>query len=346
MAKMKKITVGVIGAGRIGKLHIENILQYFPHVQIKSVADPLLDEIWAAHKSIQHLYRDAEPIFSDKNIDAVLICSPVALHVPHIIAAAHSQKHIFCEKPIALNLQQIADALRVVKKSNVILQVGFNRRFDANFAKIKSILQNQTIGKPHVLRITSRDPDIPSADYLKSSSGMFLDMTIHDFDMARFLLGSEIEEIYASGGVLIHSLFKEYNDIDTAVVQLKFTDGSLGVIDNSRRAAYGYDQRVEVFGSLGAVHADNNKPTNTTISTEHGITTEKPLYFFLERYKESYIAELQAFFTSVQHNQPAMVNGFDGLMSIVAGLAATQSLQENRPVKINHAEWREYALGV
>jgi myo-inositol 2-dehydrogenase/D-chiro-inositol 1-dehydrogenase len=217
--------------------------------------------------------------------------------------------------------------------------VGFNRRFDPNFARVKQMVHADNIGKPHLLRITSRDPEIPPADYLKSSSGMFLDMTIHDFDMARYLIGSEINEVYASGNVLIDPVFRDCNDIDTAVINIKFANGTLGVIDNSRQAVYGYDQRVEVFGSRGAVHADNNKATNTTLSSSEGIMTEKPLRFFLERYKESYVAEIQAFYNCIVNDEQPAVSGMDGLLSVVIGKAAQQSMLENRPVKIDLDQW-------
>jgi len=338
----KKITIGVIGAGRIGKLHIDNILQYFPAISIKSIADPDLDEAWCKAKSIQGVFRDPQFILEDDEIEAVLICSPVAFHVPQIIAAARARKHIFCEKPISNNIAEIEMALREVQNANVILQVGFNRRFDPNFARIKHCLKMNAIGSPHLLRITSRDPEIPPADYLKNSCGMFLDMTIHDFDMARFLVDSEIEEVYASGNVLIDSVFKDHHDIDTAILNLKFANGVLGVIDNSRQAVYGYDQRVEVFGSLGAIHAENNKSTNTVLSTKEGVVTDKPLYFFLERYRESYIAELRAFFNSILHDEPSAVSGRDGLLSVVIGLAAQKSLKENRPIKIDYQPWGSY----
>ncbi len=333
---MKTITIGVIGAGRIGKLHIDNIIQYFPAIKIKAVSDPYLDEGWAKQKSIPVLSREPDHIFSDPDINAVLICSPAPFHVPQIIAAAQAGKHIFCEKPIATDIDEINKALRAVAQANVKLQVGFNRRFDPNFARVRNIVRDNHIGSPHLLRITSRDPEIPSADYLKSSSGMFLDMTIHDFDMARFLIGSEIVEVYASGNVLINPVFHDCNDIDTAVINLKFANGTLGVIDNSRQAVYGYDQRVEVFGSQGAVHADNNTPTNTTLSSKEGIITEKPLHFFLERYKESYIAELQAFYQCIVNDETPAVTGKDGLLSVVIGMAAQQSMRENRPVQIKH----------
>ncbi len=340
---MKKIILGVIGAGRIGKLHVDNIQRYFPQFKIKSIADPELDEQWAKDKDIPVLLRDPDQLMNDSEIQAVIICSPAALHVPQIIACARNGKDIFCEKPISSDVEQIKMALQEVKKADVKLQIGFNRRFDPNFAKIKQMVKNKDIGTPHLLRITSRDPEIPPRSYIHASSGMFLDMTIHDFDMARFLLDCEIDEIYASGNVLIDPIFKTINDLDTAIVNLKFTNGALGVIDNSRQAVYGYDQRVEVFGNNGAVHAENNRQTNTVLSNQNGIVSEKPLYFFLERYKESYIAEIQAFCDSIAHNKPIAVTGKDGLMSVVIGIAANQSHRENRPVKINHEQWSEFA---
>lgn len=336
---MTKITIGIIGAGRIGKLHASNIIKHIPQLNIKSIADPCMDETWAKSQSIPHLFKDANEIFSDSEIKAVLICSPSASHANHIIAAAQSGKHIFCEKPISTDIQQIQNALRAVKEAGVKLQVGFNRRFDPNFSKVKKMLNDDNIGTPHLLRITSRDPKIPSIEYLKGSGGMFIDMTIHDFDMARFLMNSEIEEIYASANALIHPSVSECDDIDTAIINLKFANGSLGVIDNSRQAVYGYDQRIEVFGSHGAVHADNNKPTNTTLSTNNGIISEKPLYFFLERYEESFIAELISFYQCISSNENPAVTGDDGLRSVIISMAAEQSRRENRPIKINYEQW-------
>lgn len=336
---MKKITVGVIGAGRIGKLHIDNIQQHLALIDIKRVADPYLDESWAKQKAIPHFSTEADDVIHDKDIEAVLVCSPSSLHVQHIVACANAGKHVFCEKPIATDISDIETALYAVKEAGVKLQIGFNRRFDPNFARIKQLLKTNEIGKPHLLRITSRDPKIPPAEFLKQSGGMFLDMTIHDFDMARFLMASEVQEVYASGNVLIDPVFAEHDDIDTAVINLKFANGSLGVIDNSRQAVYGYDQRVEVFGSAGAAYADNNKMTNTTLSTKDGILSDKPLYFFLERYKESFVAELQAFYHCIINDTAPLVSGLDGLLSVVVGQATHQSLRENRPIKIDYEKW-------
>lgn len=333
---MNKIAIGVIGAGRIGKLHTNNVLKHLPHFHIKTIADPHIDETWAKSTRIPVVTKNVTDIMEDKEIQAVLICTPSPLHAPQIIAAAQAGKHIFCEKPISTDIEEIKAALRAVNQAGVKLQIGFNRRFDPNFARIKQMLNDNNIGKPHLLRITSRDPKIPPADFLKTSGGMFIDMTIHDFDMARFLMNSEIDEIYASANVLINPVFHECDDIDTAVINLKFANGSLGVIDNSRQAVYGYDQRVEVFGSHGAVHADNNKPTNTTLSTTDGIISEKPLYYFLERYEESFVAELAAFHHCISNNTDPIVSGEDGLRSVIISMAAEQSRRENRPVKIDY----------
>lgn len=336
---MHSLNIGVIGAGRIGKLHTNNILKHLPQLKIKAIADPQIDTAWAKSLSIPVITHDFNDLINDNTIQAVLICSPSSQHAPQIIAAAQAGKHIFCEKPISTDIEQIKSALQAVAKSGVKFQVGFNRRFDPNFAKIKQMLTANRIGTPQLLRITSRDPKIPPTDYIKSSGGMFIDMTIHDFDMARFLMNSEVTEVYASANALINPIIAEHGDIDTAIINLKFANGSLGVIDNSRQAVYGYDQRVEVFGSEGAVQADNNTPTNTTLSTLEGITTEKPLYFFLERYEVSFVAELTAFYESIANNTKPAVTGEDGLRSVILSIAAEQSRRENRPISIDYQEW-------
>lgn len=333
---MSQITIGVIGGGRIGKLHTTNVIRYLPQFHLKTIADPMIDEIWGRSLQIPHVTNDIDAVFNDDEIRAVLICSPSPFHADHIIRAARAGKHVFCEKPIATDVNQIIAALEAVKQHGVKLQTGFNRRFDPNFARIRQLVSNNQIGTPQLLRITSRDPKIPPTEFLKSSGGMFIDMTIHDFDMARFLICSEIEEIYASAGALIDPVFSEYDDIDTAVITLKFANGCLGVIDNSRQAVYGYDQRVEVFGSKGSAQADNNRPTNTILSNQDGVMTEKPLYYFLERYEASFVGELRAFHDCISHGTEPLVSGEDGLKSVIISLAADQSRRENRPVRIDY----------
>lgn len=336
---MKNIKIGIIGAGRIGKLHAHNIVKHIPHLTIKAIADPYLDKEWAKTLAITTITTDYRDIINDSEIEAVLICTPSTFHAEQIIAAAHAKKHIFCEKPIATDLSEIQAALQAVRDHGVKLQIGFNRRFDANFAKVQEVVTHNKIGKPHMVRITSRDPKIPSADYLQSSGGMFIDMTIHDFDMARFLMNSDIDEVYASTSVLIDPVFHDHDDIDTAIINLKFANGALGVIDNSRQAAYGYDQRVEVFGSKGAISAENNRPNNTLLATSDGIVAEKPLYFFLERYEASFVAEMRAFQHAISTNNETLVNGDDGIKSVLISMAAERSRRENRPIKINYQTW-------
>jgi myo-inositol 2-dehydrogenase / D-chiro-inositol 1-dehydrogenase len=331
---MAKKKIGIIGAGRIGQLHAENIIHNFNNVTIKSISDPYLDVQWANSVGIEHTYKDHTSILNDTEIEAVLICSPSHTHSKLIIEAANQGKDIFCEKPIDLDPNAIKQALSVVEKNKVKLQVGFNRRFDPNFVQIKQHIVKGEIGIPHIIKITSRDPEPPNPDYIKDSGGMFLDMTVHDFDMARFLAASEVTEVYARGAVLVDPKIGEQGDIDTAIITLSFANGVIAVIDNSRKAAYGYDQRIEVFGSKGCTQAENNRQTNTTLLTEHRVQTDKPLFFFLERYKEAFKDEMGSFLKCLIDDLAPSVTGHDGLMPVLIALAANQSMKENRPVSL------------
>lgn len=333
----KRLKLGVIGAGRIGKLHTENVMYNIKGFEVTSIADINVDDIkdWAESLGIKNVYSDYKCILNDPEIDAVLICSSTNTHSQITIEAAEAGKHIFCEKPIDYDLDRINNALEAVEKAGVVFQVGFNRRFDHNFKKVHDTVSMGKIGEPHIIKITSRDPAPPPAEYVKVSGGIFLDMTIHDFDMARFLSGSEVEEVYAAGAVLVDPAIGEAGDIDTAVITLRFKNGAIGVIDNSRKAAYGYDQRVEVFGSKGSVIAYNDTPTSAVLSTEEGVFSDKPKYFFLERYKDSFIDELKEFYEAIKLGNTPSVTGIDGLKPVLIGLAAKKSLQEGRPVKID-----------
>ena len=328
--------LGLIGAGRIGKLHGELITYNLPGVEIKTVADIDIDQIgqWAKQLQIKSLTTEASEIFNDAEIEAVLICSSTDTHAQLIIEAANAGKHIFCEKPIDFSVKKIKEALDTVKSANVKLQIGFNRRFDHNFRKVRETVESGKIGDVHIVRITSRDPAPPPIDYIKVSGGIFLDMTIHDFDMARYLSTSEVEEVYAQGAVLIDPAIGEAGDIDTAVITLKFKNGAMGVIDNSRKAVYGYDQRAEVFGSKGCVAVKNDFPNSAEVSTADGVISETPQYFFLERYKMSYLEELSAFTHSILNDTEPPVTGNDGLQPVLIGLAALKSLKEKKPVKV------------
>ncbi|MFY0760248.1 inositol 2-dehydrogenase [Metabacillus dongyingensis] len=332
------LTVGIIGAGRIGRLHVDN-LRLIPHIRIKSVSDVAAQhlETWAADKQIEVLTTDYHELLNDPVIQAIFICSPTNTHAAIIKEAAAAGKHIFCEKPVSFSVEETEEALAAVEKAGVKLQVGFNRRFDPNFRKIRTLVGQGEIGTPHILRITSRDPEPPGVDYIKSSGGLFMDMTIHDFDMARYVMGSEVVEVFAKGAVLVEPAIGEAGDIDTAIITLKFANGALGVIDNSRRAVYGYDQRLEIFGDKGAAEVNNNRATTVEVSTIDNVTKEKPLYFFLERYTQAYIDEVTEFAAAVLKNHEVSCNGFDGLQAERIARAARQSLETGAPVQLKPA---------
>jgi myo-inositol 2-dehydrogenase / D-chiro-inositol 1-dehydrogenase len=332
---MGKVTIGIIGAGRIGKMHAENIVS-IASVKIKTISDLFIENAieWAEQIGIQNVTTNYQDILNDPEIDAIFICSPTNTHGTIIKEAARAGKHIFCEKPVSFSTEDTKEALKVVKEAGVKLQVGFNRRFDPHFKKVHETVKEGKIGETHIVKITSRDPEPPPAEYIKNSGGLFFDMAIHDYDMARYVTGSEVEEVYVQGVNLVDPIFKELGDIDTAMTFLKFKNGAIGVIDNSRKAVYGYDQRVEVFGSKGSVTAQNEHPTNVEISTAEGVYKDKLKFFFLERYKEAYMNETHAFIDSVLNDKPLVCKGNDGLQAELIAKAAKESLESGKPVKI------------
>jgi myo-inositol 2-dehydrogenase/D-chiro-inositol 1-dehydrogenase len=336
----KILKIGVIGAGRIGKIHAENLVTRIPDVGVKTIADVVLASAQeVAHRlHIPVAIQDYHEILMDPEIDAVAICSSTDTHASITIEAARSGKHIFCEKPICHDLAQIDAALEAVEKAGVKLQIGFNRRFDPNFRKVHELVADGKIGNPHILRITSRDPAPPPVEYVKVSGGIFLDMTIHDFDMARYQMGCEVTEVYVAGGVMVDPAIGEAGDIDTAIITLRFENGAIGTIDNSRKAVYGYDQRVEVFGSGGMVAVNNNTPDTHIYSNAEGVHSALPLYFFLERYTQSFIAEMGEFIESIRNDTVPPVTGIDGRIPVLIGMAAWKSYRENRPVKLSEIE--------
>ena len=337
MNSMQQTNLGLIGAGRIGRLHAENLARRIPAANLLMVHDVVVEraEKCAADFQIPMVAPDPEAIFDSPEIDAVVICSSSDTHVEFIIGAAQTGKHIFCEKPIALDLASIDRALTVVEQNRVKLQVGFNRRFHANFKEVRDQVAAGKIGRPHLVRISSRDSVPPPISYVKVSGGIFLDMTIHDFDMARYVIGHEVEEVFAVGAVLIDPAIGAMGDVDTAVITLRYANGAIGTIDNSREAVYGYDQRVEVFGSKGVVIADNNRPHNVNLHARDGTTTAPPHFNVLDLYRDSYIAELKSFLKALQQDAEPLVTGLDGRQPLVMGLAAAQSIREHRPVKLS-----------
>ena len=333
------VKVGIIGAGRIGKVHTQGIITGVKNAQIKTIADPFMNDQTAAwihsmDSSIQ-VTKDYKEILADEEIDAVIICSSTDTHSSISVEAIKAGKHVFCEKPIDHDIEKIKQVMEALEGSNIKYQVGFNRRFDHNFKAVKDVVAAGRIGDPHIIKITSRDPEPPSPAYVAVSGGMFLDMTIHDFDMVRYLAGCDATEVYVQSAVLVDPGIGEAGDIDTAVITLKMENGAIAVIDNSRKAVYGYDQRAEVFGSNGMVATKNDTLSTAVISNADGVTGEKPLYFFLERYMDSFREEMNQFINAIENDTDTPLGVVDGLKPVLMGLAAKKSVEEHRPVAIS-----------
>ena len=336
------VTIGIIGAGRIGKVHAESISNYVRNARIKTVADPFMNDStaqWLEGLGVQNTTKDYKEILNDPEIEAVLICSSTDTHSPISLEAIAAGKHVFCEKPIDHDLSKIKQVVDALKGTNLKYQVGFNRRHDHNFAAVKQAILDGKVGDVHIIKITSRDPAPPSPAYIAVSGGMFLDMTIHDFDMVRFLAGCDAEEVYVQSAVLVDPAIGEAGDVDTAVITLKMENGAIAVIDNSRQAVYGYDQRAEVFGSKGMAATANDTLSSMVLSNAEGVTGEKPLYFFLERYMQSFATEIKGFVHAIENDTDTPVGVEDGLKPVLMGLAAKKSVEEHRPVKLSEIEY-------
>lgn len=336
------LKIGIIGAGRIGKVHLESISYHVKNAMVTAMADPFMNEETEKlirSYGVSKVTKDYKDILNDKDIDAVLVCSSTDTHAAISIEAINAGKHVFCEKPVDHSIEKIqavADALK--EHPDIKFQVGFNRRFDHNFAAIRKAYDDGKIGEAHILKITSRDPEPPNPAYIKVSGGIFLDMTIHDFDMACFLTDSDVEELYVNSAVLVDPAIGEQGDVDTAIITMKMANGALAVIDNSRKAAYGYDQRAELFGSNGMVATSNDTVSSAVISNADGVTGEKPLFFFLERYMGSFSEEMRQFTEAVINDTEVPVGIHAGLQSVKIGLAARKSVEEHRPVKISEIQ--------
>jgi len=334
---MKKIKLGVIGTGRIGRVHIATLVQSVPMAEVVAVADTDINSANEVARmfGITSVYDNYSDVINHNGVEAVVICSPTEAHAKHIIDAAKAGKHIFCEKPVALSLDVIIEANEAVRKAGVKMMIGFNRRFDPNFMKIRQLVAEGKLGDPHILKITSRDPAPPSAEYAAASGGMFVDMTIHDFDMARYITGSEVTEVFTKAAVLVDPAIGMAGDVDTAIITLTFANGAIGVIDNSRKAVYGYDQRVEIFGTKGMVNADNNYPENHRYYSADGVQGSLPLNFFMDRYIESYANEMKLFCDAIINGKEMPTSGVDGLISVAIAIAAKKSHLEKRSVKLS-----------
>jgi myo-inositol 2-dehydrogenase / D-chiro-inositol 1-dehydrogenase len=329
--------IGVIGCGRIGQVHAHT-LAGSQDARLVSVADPFeeygrrvandYDTRWVA---------DWQDLVADPEIRGVVIGSPTPFHAEQIKAAAAAGKDIFCEKPISNDLRVIDECLQAVEDAGVRLLVGFQRRFDSNFMRVKAEVEAGTVGEVRMFHIVSRDPAPPPAEYLAKSGGIFLDMASHDFDMARFVTGSEIEEVYVQGAAF-EDAAKQASDFDTVITVVKMKNGAFGTIDNSRRCAYGYDQRIEVFGSKGSVTGGNKSPDTVVLSGPAGITSSLPYSFFMDRYTLAYAGAMTEFVSMIKNGTPPSVTGRDGRAPIVAGMAAALSAKERRPVKLSEVD--------
>ncbi len=336
------LRIGIIGAGRIGKVHLESISYHVKNAVVTAVADPFMNDETKSFINgfgVEKIYEDYHKIIEDDDIDAVLVCSSTDTHASVSIEAINAGKHVFCEKPVdhsIAKIKEVADAL--ASHPGVKLQVGFNRRFDHNFAAIRKAYDDGRIGGAHILKITSRDPEPPNPKYIAVSGGIFLDMTIHDFDMAAFLTNSDVQEVYVNSAVLVDPEIGKQGDVDTAIITLKMSNGALAVIDNSRRAAYGYDQRAELFGSKGMVATSNDTLSSAVVSDANGVTGEKPLFFFLERYMESFSEEMRQFVCACENDTDVPVGIHAGMQSVRVALAAKKSVAEHRPVLVSEIE--------
>jgi myo-inositol 2-dehydrogenase/D-chiro-inositol 1-dehydrogenase len=335
------LRMGVIGVGRIGRMHAEMLARQVPGAALAMVQDA---DGASARRVAESLgvtaAGDVEALLGAAAVDAVAICSSTATHADLIVAAAEAGKAIFCEKPVSLDLAEVDRALAAVDTAGVPFQIGFNRRFDPAHSAVAAAVADGTVGEPEIVRISSRDPAPPPLGSVRGSGGLFLDMTIHDFDMARYVTGSEVAEVFARAAVRIDPEIGAAGDVDTAVVTLVHENGCLTTIDNSRQAVYGYDQRVEVFGSAGMAASENPLAHTALVRTKDGTREPTLPYFFLERYVPSYLAEWKAFVAAVREGVTPPVTTVDARAPLVIGLAAWRSVRENRPVRIEEVDSR------
>ncbi|EHN5102310.1 D-chiro-inositol-2-dehydrogenase IolG2 [Salmonella enterica subsp. enterica serovar Paratyphi B] len=334
---MEKLRCGVIGLGRVGKMHVEN-MYLLPQLDIICAADYFIEEMsdWLYSVNITSGYKNYQELLQRDDIEAVFIFTSTDMHEEIVTAAVQAGKHIFCEKPLSMNEDEQASmaVLRKVKEKGVTLQVAFNRRFDPQFHEVFELVRSGKIGRPQMIKITSRDPDLLPHDLIKRIGGLIFDFTMHDFDMARFMMQDEVSEVYVKGNTLIDPSLKNIDDVDTLAVMLTFRNGGYALIDNSRRAVYGYDQRVEVFGSEGMAYADNVSESTVKVFNSQHCIMKNPLPDFTVRYREAYRTEILHFIDSVLHHTPVVCTGEDALLAQRIAIAAQQSLKSGLPVKI------------
>ena len=331
-----KINVAVIGFGRMGKIHLKNLIQSIPNANVVAVADPVYpEEQFKQEYPDLRFIKDAGEAIAPPDIDAVVITTPTSTHAALVEQCINHHKHVFCEKPLDLSLEITKTLLQKAEESGISLMIGFNRRFDPDFMQARKSVSEGKIGNPQIVKITNRDPSLPSIEFVKTSGGMFMDFTIHDFDMARYMMGKEVVEIYAKGLVFFDEAISKVGDIDTALTTLTFEDGTYAVLDNSRKAVFGYDQRLEIFGDKGMIQVDNNLYNRNILYNEHGIHQALPLNSFTERYINSYCQEMTLFIDALLNNTPVPIRNEDVIIATLLAYAAKKSLDEQRPVKIS-----------
>lgn len=330
------LRIGLLGTGRIGAMHAELLQFQVPGASVAGLFDVFPKSAQAVSEKVgAPVFGSATDLINSPTVDAVAIATSTDTHVDLIVESAEAGKPIFCEKPVSLAIEEVDRALVAVGSADVPLQIGFNRRFDASHAAVQKAVADGTVGDLRQISIISRDPAPPPVSYIEVSGGIFNDMTIHDFDMARFIAGSEVEEVYARGTVTVDPAIGAAGDLDTITVLLVHANGVQTTISNCRQAAYGYDQRVEAFGSLGVSASENHADHYTVTRTAAGGSSAVVPHFFLDRYIPSYVAQWESFVAAVTSGSPTAVNGADGRAPLVIGKAALRSVQEQRPVKIS-----------
>ena len=334
--KKTKINIGIVGLGRIGKMHVRNICQTLPLFNLKTIADPAPDIDFTQNLEDVVISDNIDSVLSDNKIEAVVVCSPTPTHYDIIKKCAARKKHVFCEKPVSFSEDEIKELITIKDRENIFIQVGLNRRFDQDFLMAKKKMDSGVLGDIHAIHITNHDASIPPFKFLKSSGGMLFDLCIHDFDMLNFLTGQKVKEIYVKGGVFIDKRLRDIGDVDNAIITLELENGALCSIDSSRQTHYGYDQRIELFGSRGMVLVENQKDNLYSLSDSNQTQASKINHSFIERYRGSYLNELEHFYSSIISNTSPSVGLENILSAIQVAEAGKRSLKTNRPERVQH----------
>lgn len=331
---MQRARLAVLGMGRQGQIHSRNVAHMIPEAELVCASDISMERVQQIGVEGVELYDDYRRVLARKDLDGVVIATSTDTHEEVIRATADAGLHMLCEKPIATTLPAIDALLQVVDKAGVKFMVAFNRRFDPTFLRVRHLVANGTVGDPMIVNITSRDPKPPHLEYLMVCGGIFFDTAVHDFDMARYLSGLEIEEVYATGSVLVDERIGELGDLDTTMITLRFAGGAVGSINNSRQTGFSYDQRVEVMGKKATAFGGNETPTRVEYIDPAGTHSDVPLYFNMERYPAAFLGEMQGFVDCIRNDTVPPSTGHDGRTAVALSMAARKSYDEHRPVKL------------